>query len=341
MKTIRVSLILLILVLCVNLEAVSQTNYQVVADHFYESWSSKAVDWEKTRNLQYVVYLVSALLSIVSGVLHTMKKGVAWVAVCLSTLVALSTQVSWLFNVQPKKYEYAVKKITTDLRNFKDSLFGQDLSNPSIGAVYLDQQQKLEAKFLKIEQWLIEEQVEVPTNGSSGYIKSTEAFSPVFASLTSPEEGPQCLEAQFDFSKSKTIRAGSFTAELPDHLINQIQSDKSGIYFVGFCAASDASVAASGADDCTIQSMTKFMAGNNQVAQQNAGQVARKLFDLSESVLLKFYSQPNQIACLKITRIQKTLIDSYFTNFNLLKLKSPQLINKEFKTKLKKSEAIY
>ncbi|MBS1505225.1 MAG: hypothetical protein JSS79_01155 [Bacteroidetes bacterium] len=243
--------------------------------------------------------------------------------------------------MQPKKYEYAVKKINADLSNFKYSLFGQDLSNPSISAIYLDQQQKLESKFLKIEQWLIEEQVEVPTNGSSGYIPVTESLTPVFASFSCIKEGAQCLDAKFDFAQSKTISAGNFKADLPDHLIAQIQNDKSGIYFVGFCLATEASVAATGADDCTIQSMAKFMTGSNSAAQQNATQVARKLFDLSESVLLKFFSQPNQIACLKITRIQKSSIDSYFTNFNLLKLKSPQLINKEFKTKLKRSEAIY
>jgi len=343
MKTIYVSLFFVVLLLGITTGANGQTTYHAIANHFVETWNNKAIEWEKIRDYQYVIYMISALLSIVSGVLHTMKKGAVWLAVCLSTLVALSTQVSWLFNVQPKKYDWAVSTIKYELGNFQYSLFGQDLNNPAISAIYLDQQQKLEQKFFKIEQWLIEEQTEAPTASSSHTrIETKRAITPIFASLQYELSSPsQCLDPQFDFAKSKTIKAGNFSTDLPAKLLYQINNDKTSIYFVGFSSAPNATDASVGADECVKQAITKFIAGNDATIQLSAEQVSKGIFDLSENILLKFFEQSGQLACMKIVRTSKTSLDSYFSNVNSLKLRNPQQTNRNFKTKITKSKAVY
>lgn len=343
------AIFILLLTVCLVIEFASSTNaqtsYKDMSDHFIATWEAKASDWSGTENWQIIVYVISATLTLLSAGLQAIKKGGTAIAIGLTVLVGLSAQVSWLFNIQPKKYAWASKMVQNDLDNFKYSLYGQDLSNPEISASYLEQQQKLEQKFQKIALWLIGDQSETspPTittelRGKERLSASLVSFKPDYAM-----QGDQCLEPQYNFALSNAIKSGSYTINIPTSLRDRINTDESSVYAVGMSISSDAKTASLGASECARAAITRFLVKNgagNAASNSIAEEVSSGIIGQSEVVFLKFFERAAQNGCLKIYRISKASLSSYYLNANSLKMKDPQRTNKEFKEKLIKVKSI-
>jgi len=344
MKTVQRVLLISAAILALHHSTEAQVSYKDLSDYFIATWKDNVAEWERLRNIQFAMYLVFALISITTVTLQATNKGRANVLIFLTILVGLSTQVTWLLNIQPRKYQYAVDRVNTDLKNFQNSLFGNDLSDPVISADFLKNQQALEARFKKINDWLIGDQLNAESAAppmSEAQLVENVSFTPLSVAYVEID-GYQCEDPVFDPEKSSKIKGGNFSTELPESLVNQMNADKTGLYTIGFAVAADSKNASAGVDECVKKSLQKFIVGRDQTAaKQQAGiEVAAGILELSENVWLRYLTQGGQTACVKIIRIPKSSLISYSSNVNSLKLRSPQRSNLEFKNKLMKAKTI-
>ncbi|HTH55501.1 MAG TPA: lysozyme [Cyclobacteriaceae bacterium] len=352
MKTTCILLISLSVILFFSSRAKAQMTYKDLSSHFVSTWEAKTTEWTSTRNTQYIIYILSAALTAVSGALHAMKKGSVAVVICLTSLIGLSTQVSWLFNIQPKKYDRAAKIVGHKLDKFKRSLYGLDLNQNT--EFLISQQQKLENELNDIEEWLMDEQTESSSSKETYWMNDEEA--PVFLASFQEYNTGQCIEPQYDFSQSRSIKAGAHVIPLPDPTYGQMKGDENSVYLVGAYVADGINSASFGADECIKSALSSFIQANVSYYDDprdtpnsppktfspdtSPDQVASGLLGLSDEFFIKFNQQSNQTACLKITRISKRSFESYFSSVYSLRVKNIEQLNKDFQGKLAKTKYI-
>ena len=137
------------------------------------------------------------------------------------------------------------------------------------------------------------------------------------ASVHSNLPSADCLGLNFDPEKSPKISAGSFNDEIPPTLISQIKEDANGLFLMGLSRANSADDAAAKVKGCIQEALNRFIFESSlekhKANEDNALQVAAGAVQLSEEVWLRIIQVGDEFYCLRIMRISKSSLNSYFS----------------------------